>query len=687
MKRVGPAFALGFAVLLVSSQAALAKGKSDDTSDDDDDDSGSGSGSAKKPSKDAKDTKDTKDSAARAKAKTGKDSDDVKTSDDDDDDDDSATDDKSVEDKAEKQQTGAVAAAPVPQVKQDLTGHDQSTTRLQTQFERDRFFVDKQDTAATSDKTLIQGSFTSSSFFYTEFGGAYPKINATGLPTVTDNSQNSILWTDLRLQTDFRHIAGSRWDARIDARVRVVDEPSATSAEFDTPTGGGTLTALGPDAQLTPNTVQSGFDGDNEYDLRELWLIRNGERSDVTIGRQYVTDLGAIKIDGVRVDYASSDKFTLLGFAGLYPLRGSRSVTTDYTELYSETGTGQLQSEGRFVGAGGFGAAYRTSSAYGAIGGVALVPLGGETPRIFGTANGYWRVSPKLDVYHFAIVDLIGNNDALGAGHAGLTNLSAGINYKPADPIRLTASYNRVDTDTLDVQAYAFLHNVDTTSGATNLYDNLAYLRRLAADELRGGAAAGLGPQQRFEIATAVTYRTNPGFDLTAPGSTMALANIARAQGVEVSGGITDRRSIAGLRLSLDVSRTFGIGGVSFDRSEALGIRVMASHELASGKGEWELEAEYATVQDDLFQSGAVTPPCAGPTSPTCFGTSQGTILTVGGLLYYRLNRSWFAVGSLYLNESNNATTILAAMGTGVVSQSDPAITGVTGYLRFAYRF
>jgi hypothetical protein len=75
------------------------------------------------------------------------------------------------------------------------------------------------------------------------------------------------------------------------------------------------------------------------------------------------------------------------------------------------------------------------------------------------------------------------------------------------------------------------------------------------------------------------------------------------------------------------------------------------------------------------------------PTSPNCFGVSQGTVLTVGGLLYYRLNRAWFAVASLYLNESNNTTTILAALGNGVVSQGDPGVTGLTGYLRFAYRF
>ena len=29
-----------------------------------------------------------------------------------------------------------------------------------------------------------------------------------------------------------------------------------------------------------------------------------------------------------------------------------------------------------------------------------------ETARVFVTANGYYRVNPKLDLYHFALIDL-----------------------------------------------------------------------------------------------------------------------------------------------------------------------------------------------------------------------------------------------------------------------------------------
>src|SRR5689334_7175799 len=48
--------------------------------------------------------------------------------------------------------------------KQDLSGHDLGTTKKENVFERDRFFVDKTDTAKTEKGTLVQGSITSTTF-------------------------------------------------------------------------------------------------------------------------------------------------------------------------------------------------------------------------------------------------------------------------------------------------------------------------------------------------------------------------------------------------------------------------------------------------------------------------------------------------------------------------------------------
>jgi hypothetical protein len=545
--------------------------------------------------------------------------------------------------------------------KQDLSGHDLGTNKKENAFERDRFFVDKTDSEKTETGTLIQGSLTSTTFGYTETGGNLP--GTMPAVTVPSNSQFSRLYTELRLQTDFRHIGGGRWDARIDARGRMVATPDAATAGYE---------------PASANRVQSGFLGDNELELKELWLVRNGVRSDVFVGRQFIPDLGGVKIDGLRLDYASSTKFTLLGFGGLYPIRGSRSINTDYTPLVSNPGADSQRTDaGRFTGAGGFGAAYRTADAYGSVGGVVLAPLSSETPRIYATSTGYWRYGAKLDFYHLAILDLVGSN----AVNTGLTNLSLGVNYKPDQRLRATLSFHRVDTETLNVQAQAFLANPDPKA---NFVQNEAYLQRIATNEGRGSVSAGLGSQQRFELTAAISYRYRGDVTLTAPDQvsvdgmapqTPLTTTLAAAQSVEVYGSIIDRRSIGEFRLGLDGSKIFGVGSATFHRTESTSVRLSATRELgSSGRGEWDAEIAYSKTHDD--NAGAVCTDLS-----TCFGAADSSLLSIGGNVYYRLSPDWFVLGSVFLNRNAITHVDMAA------STTDPTVTGLSGYFRIAYRF
>jgi len=131
-----------------------------------------------------------------------------------------------------------------------------------------------------------------------------------------------------------------------------------------------------------------------------------------------------------------------------------------------------------------------------------IAPLqGGEDPRVYGTATGYWRLGPELDFYHLAIVDVVGT----GTVNAGLTNLSLGLNYKPDQRLRGTLSFNRVDTETLNVQAQAFLQNPDPNANA--VIQNEAFIQRIATNEARASLSAGLGELQRVEITAAGVYR------------------------------------------------------------------------------------------------------------------------------------------------------------------------------------
>ena len=542
-----------------------------------------------------------------------------------------------------KKAKGKGKRAEEPFVKQNLSGHDLGTNKKENLFEKDRFFVDKVDTKKTAKGTLIQGSLSSSSFAYTESGGTY-----AGAMDVNNAATHSRLFTELRLQTDFRHIAASRWEARIDARARVVTEPGATA---------GSISA-------EPTRIQSGFNGTNEYDLREMWLFHSGKRTDFFLGRQFVQDLGGVKFDGLRLDYASSRKLTFIGFGGLYPLRGSRSLTTDYQPLKDN----ESNNAGRFVGTGGMGAAYRTSNAYGAFGGVALYPLAGEQPRIFVTSTGYWRSGAAVDAYHFALVDLYGSQGA------GLTNLSAGLNYKPSPRLRATASFNRVDVDTLAVQANAFL--TEPEANLNNLVQSETYFRRLASNVGRAGLSVGLGPLQRFEVSTAISYRWRPSVAIPlgdGSGDPSAIS-LEAAKGVEVYGSIVDRRSFKQLRLGVDGTRTIGIGDIAYQRSTVLALRAFASREIKGGRGEWEAEVNYNTTRDSASGTDCLT-------LTNCYGASSGSIISMGGSLYYRINRDWFGIGNVFVSRQT-----LTYAGGGTAMQDAPVLS-LMGYARVAYRF
>jgi hypothetical protein len=540
--------------------------------------------------------------------------------------------------------------------KQNLTGHDEQGKKP-TEFERNRFFVDKVDSEKTEKGTLVQGSISSSSFFYGEAGGNYPNLVTAG--ATGENTGPKRLFTELRLQTDFRHIKASRWEARIDVRGRFVNTPPNN-------------VSMAPALATEPNRVQSGLLGTNELDVREMWLIRSGKRSDVFIGRQFLPDLGGLKFDGIRVDYAKSSKLTLIGFGGLFPLRGSRSVTTDYAKLEDSSGN----SAGRFVVTGGFGGAYRTPAAYGAVGGVIQYPLQKEQPRVYLTTNGYLRNGAKLDVFHYILVDVLGSAAQESTSRIQLTNLSGGLNFKPNPRLRLTAAFHRVDTETLNVQANAFLNEPDLTGVGGTIIQSDTYLQRIATNTARGGISAGLGKQQRFEISTAISYRFRPAFTLRSPDpNTPTLAELPGASSVEVWGSLVDRRSIKNERIGIEASQSFAVGQLAYNRSLLFTGRLFVLREIANGKGEWEAEASYSQVRDTVI--GTMLG-CVPMNIADCYGSSNNTLFQIGGQVFYRLKPDWFGIATLHVLRMTNLRSDKV---------EDPAVLGLTGFVRIAKRF
>lgn len=510
--------------------------------------------------------------------------------------------------------------------------------------DEDRFFIDKVEDDDGEDRTLWQGSLTSTTFLHREAAGVATPLS-TGAVGIENATPFARLFTDLRAQVDGRHLKGGAWDLRLDGRLRYA--PPAD--DFN---------------------VQSGTFGGNEYDVRELYLTHGGSRTDLSLGRQIVLDLGGVKIDGLRLDYAASQKWTYLGFAGLYPVRGSRSIATDYPPVRNADGT----RGGRILPAAiGGGAAYRTQQAYGAVGAVAIASLAkdsatgtNEPPRLYLTSNGYWRPRITLDLYHYAVVDVVGAN-----GFA-LTNLSLGANWKPAPRLRVTGQVNQIDTETLNVQAQTRILDPNPQAG---LIQNNVAVSRISSTSARAGLSVALGTADRFEITTATGLRRRPDITL-ATGDAATTVTVKAAQAVDVELAAVDRRSVLGMRLSGSVVRSFGVGGGNFARTSGLYVRLGAERDIRGGKGDWQVGLNYAQTSDDN-----VGVACDQTTLATCWGASKSRILSVDGTASYRLGRSWLGIGSLELADQSLKVT------DAMTLVSQPAIIMVTAMARVSYRF
>ncbi len=524
----------------------------------------------------------------------------------------------------------------------------------------DRFFIDKED--EDDEKTLWQGSLTSTSFYFRESGGQSTAL-VLGGATVPNASPFSRLFTELRAQIDGRHLRGGRWDLRADYRARMVNRDIINDL-------------TGAD-RGDANRIQSGQFGDNEYEVRELYLVRGGKRTDLFLGRQVIGDLAALKIDGLRLDYAKTARWTYLGFIGAYPLRASRSVLTDYPRGVDMAGAATK----RVVPvAGGFGAAYRTSRAYGAIGGVAIVPTGKDTrtgtfepPRVFVTTNGYARRSPKLDLYHYVVVDVAG-----AAGFA-LTNLTLGAQWKPAMRLRTNLSLNRVDTEAFNQQIANQLENVgDTIDGAVI---NNAEVQRIAADSVRATVSGAFGKINRFEVTTGLSARRRPEviLDASALADPAIDKTLPATQAVELLVQAVDRRFYGGTRLDLSFIRGVGIGNASYARSTSQIIRVGATKELKDGKAEVQGDVAVVSTADD--NAGAV---CAPGTIDTCYGSANTGAVQATVVGYYRFKKDWFGTASGSIGTQKLTITDVGNPALGVPQSS---LINSSLFVRVGYRF
>jgi hypothetical protein len=184
--------------------------------------------------------------------------------------------------------------------------------------------------------------------------------------------------------------------------------------------------------------------------------------------------------------------------------------------------------------------------------------------------------------------------------------------------------------------------------------------------------SAALDAQNRFEVSTAVSYRHRPAFTLRSPDRITLVEELPAAASVEVWGSVVDRRSIKNTRIGVDVSRSFAAGQLAYQRSIALMARLFVLREIAGGRGEWEAEVTYSDIKNSIIGNAACT------MLADCYGASNNTLFSAGGQMFYRLKQDWFAIGTMHLLRITNRRS------DAVV---DPAVLGLTGFVRIAKRF
>jgi hypothetical protein len=359
-------------------------------------------------------------------------------------------------------------------------------------------------------------------------------------------------------------------------------------------------------------------------------------------------------------------------FAGAFPDLGSRSLDTDYLHVRNEDGT-----QGSLIVplTGGLGMAYQTPDYHGDVG-VAAVYVAQTVPnatteeasRVFTTSSGYWRPSTGLDIYHFALLDVVGQSGV------SLTNGSLGVDLRPAPNLQVSASINHVSTDLLAITARNLLADPDPS--AIGVVQNNIALVHVSQDIARGAASLSLG-QQRFELTASGGLHYRPAVEVALADGT-GVVPFPEARSADVTLVVLDRHSIGGLRTSLAASLTFPIGSTVPNRNRGTVVRLAAGKMFAEQRGQLEVDVMGEHLRDvDTSTGGCMT----SLNVFACYGTSDTTAAQAGALVSWRIGREWLLIGDTHLGYQDLHSTSLSG------SVAWPHVYSVTAFLRAQWRY
>jgi hypothetical protein len=440
-------------------------------------------------------------------------------------------------------------------------------------------------------------------------------VEQEGAPSTAERvaSPFQLGFADLRLVLDGRRLPG-KFEIHIDGRVRVTGEFSTDAA-----TNG------------ADQIVARGYLGGREYELRQAWVMRRGEKVDFGIGRLIVPEADALKIDGARLWWRMAKHWDLSAFAGAYPDPYSRSLTTDYVNA--------------FAFAGGADTSYTYDRVWGAVSVVAAY-LGGnndggafdpanpaaenvkkELIRGYLTWNSFERFTSWLDVYHDLVFDFA------GAAGPQLTRLDLFATARFPKWFTLRLGYDHMSAVAIEMYLTRLLSNrADFLAGTI---ENNLIVDRTGRDEGRGTLDFTVAKFSAW-VEGRVRRRAivNPNED---PQFTNAGKQVAPGLAGDFTVGVRERGSLKGIRVALWYMYLLDY------RAASHVLSLEAGRSFLDEKLSVDFLFMYANTRDS--QAGQTcAPPLAMFNPATCWGTRIGDEFEGGVTLTAMAWKHWFGL-------------------------------------------
>ncbi len=501
--------------------------------------------------------------------------------------------------------------------------------------------------APADESTQLDLRLTLSSFAYAESGSDGAPLLEGGEELQTASPRRRV-FGDLRLEVGAKRISGSHFELKFDGRLR----------------------------EANRSDVQSGFRGGEEWDLQDAYIRYEGEKRALTLGRQRIGPAGANTIDGLSYRHQRTKHWSAVAFAGLFPTRGSRSVTQDYPRgglRYEEDGT--IAEVGRRIipATVGAGASYAKPSVHGDVGVGGIVPFRRDgvgdaraRPQVFLHSNGYWNTSESTTFYHYATADLASEQGA------ALRNLSAALRSQASTHLVLRASVHHQSTDLLRQSVVNQLEDPDTTS--MGLVQNGLTLSRVASQTVRAAASVDAA-RRRLQFTLGASARQRSDLELVlADGSTFTFPTSRRAV---LSMQVLDRHSIFGMRLAGEFRLLQGLGKRDLATSKGGVASIAASRDVLDGLATIQFDAAAQSLED-ADRRGT----CEAADPLTCFGQSRVRAVQAGLQVTVQSSKNW-----MFLVDGHWGLESVETHDADQQPLALPLVHSVTAFARLRYRY